>query len=323
MADRDRRVDPGFTLIEVVVVSVLVGLIALVIGFAITTVLRVTPVADSQVSTARSVQGLTVWFPADVASAVASGANITTTPSSLTCAGSEAATGVNLIELEWTVAELATSTFVAAYRLEPGVDGDIVHRYECSDATGPFNDTSSQTLTGPLASGTGVATATPTFDQVTLQLEGLDGTPINVEATPRNTAGSLPPVTTSPPQTPPVPCQITFDLPSPGPVYPSYGPRARATSGPETDKLQFGVPFGMTITGDTCGTVTIEYDTGVEDKSRAVTWSGTFGIVTIPKGDATPDTAQWTADDHTIRVYNNCTAPCATPPLDTTILVVT
>ncbi len=315
MADRERPADPGFTLIEVVVVSVLVGLIALVIGFAITTVLRVTPVADSQVSTARSVQGLTVWFPADVASAVASGANITTTPSSLTCAGSEAATGVNLIELEWTVAELATSTFVAAYRLEPGVGGDIVHRYECSDATGPlFDDTTSQTLTGPLSSGTGVATATPTFDQVTLQLEGLDGTPINIEATPRNTAGSLPPVTTSPPQTPPVPCQITFDLPS-------YGPLLRHTSGPLLDKLVFGDTLSMTITGDTCGTITIEYSTGVVDVWQPVTWSGNFGFVTIPKGEAA--TPQWTGAGHTISVYNNCAAPCATPPLDTTTLVVT
>ena len=80
MGDRSHLDDRGFTLIEAVIVVVLLGLVSLVIGFAITTVLRVTPTAESRVSTARSVQGLTVWFPADVASAVASGSNGVTGP---------------------------------------------------------------------------------------------------------------------------------------------------------------------------------------------------------------------------------------------------
>ncbi|MFW2333971.1 prepilin-type N-terminal cleavage/methylation domain-containing protein [Ilumatobacter sp.] len=321
MGDRSHPDDRGFTLIEAVIVVVLLGLVSLVIGFAITTVLRVTPTAESRVSTARSVQGLTVWFPADVASAVASGSNIITTPSGLTCVGSESTPGVNLIELQWTVSEPATATFVAAYRLEPGVGGDIVHRYECSSATGPFNDTTSQALTGPLASGTGTASATPSFDEVALQLQADDGTPIRIEATPRNPDASLPTTTLSPPLPPPTSppiCSVTFDSSS-------YGPVGRHTSGDPLllNKLLFPETLTVSISGFTCGTITIEYNTGVEDKSQTVSWSGSSGLVIIPKGDITPATPQWTAANHTISVYNNCPAPCATPPLDTTILEVT
>ncbi len=313
MTETNRGTDHGFTLIEVVIVTVLLGLMSLVIGFAITTVLRVTPTADSQVSNARSVQGLAVWFPADVASAVASMSNITTTPSSLTCVGSETGPGSNLIELRWTVDEPAASTFVAAYRLEPGVRGDIVHRYECSDATGPFDDTSSQTLTGPLAPGIGTATATPSLDEVALQLQGVDGTPIRIEATPRNPAMALPTTTTSPQLPPPTAptCYVEFD-------FDRYGPVARSTSGLTLDKLDRGETLTVAVDGSACGIITIEYNTGVEDKSQTVTWSGTSGFVTIPKGDDMSDTPRWTAADHTISIHNNCPAPCPTPPLDTT-----
>ena len=79
------RSDRGFTLIEVIVVTVLIGLVSLVIGFAITTVLRVTPTTDSGINDARSVQGLAAWFPNDAASARASAAGVRLKPVSLSC----------------------------------------------------------------------------------------------------------------------------------------------------------------------------------------------------------------------------------------------
>lgn len=303
MGDRDQ----GFTLIEVIIVTVLVGLISLVIGFAVTTVLRVTPTVDSQISNARAAQGLTIWFPDDAASAVASGANITSNPSVLTCVGSESTPGVNLLELRWTVAEPASTTFVAAYRLEPdGVDR-AVHRYQCSDSTGPFNDTGGQKLTGPLVNAS--VTVTPSFDRITLELQPLDGTPINVEATPRSPAGTLPTTTVAATLPPPAPCAVTFDSPTYGPVARYAPPHALA------EKLTAKVEPDFVISGDTCGTLTIEYNTGYEAKSRPIIVSGSTGIATIPKGDA-PDAALWMATPtppfHTIEVYNNG-APLASP----------
>jgi len=314
MAERHRPTDDGFTLVEVIIVVVLLGLVSLVIGFAITTVLRVTPTAESQVSTARSVQGLTVWFPADVASAVASGSNITTAPSSLTCVGSETGPGSNLIEITWTVSDPSPSTFVAAYRLEPGVGGDAVHRYACSDTAGPFTDTTFQTLTGPLSSGT--ATATPSFDEVALDLQGADGTPIRIEATPRNPAEALPTTTTTPALPPPNVCIVTFD-------QPTWGPTQRHLSGPLLDKLQTNTQLTMSVIGPACGSITIEYFTGFEQKVQPVNVVAGIGYVTIPKGDSTPSTPYWLSGSHTIGVYNDCAAPCATPPLDTSELDVT
>lgn len=289
--------DDGFTLVEVMVVTILLGLVSLVIGFAITTVLRVTPTAESNVSDARSVQGLTILFPGDVASAVASGANITPNPSALMCSGSETGPGLNIIELQWTVAEPSSTTYVAAYRLEPRGDAQRVRRYECSDATGPFNDTTARGVTAELANVATVV-ATPSFDRIELGLQALDGTPINIEATPRSPSATLPTTTTAATVPPPVACAVTFDSPT-------YGPVGRVASGLLIEKLDAEVEPDFTISGDTCGTLTIEYFTGFENKSREILWFGGTGTATIPKGDFTIDTPKWTAATHTIEVYNN------------------
>ena len=79
----------------------------------------------------------------------------------------------------------------------------------------------------------------------------------------------------------------------------------------------------MTITGDTCGTITIEYSTGVVDSLAAGDLVGKLRLRHDPERRGGGDSAQWTGAGHTISVYNNCAAPCATPPLDTTTLVVT
>lgn len=314
------RADSGFTLVEVTVVTLLLGLISLVIGFAITTVLRVTPGVDSQVSDARSLQGLTAWFHSDAASAVASGTNVRTNPSSLSCSGSETEPGVNLVEFEWTVAEPASTTYIAAYRLEPDGPDQTVRRYECSGSAAPFSGTEAQNLTGPLANSANVTANAPAYDRVTLELQAVDGTPLRVEATPRSPAAALPATTvpaTLPPPTPPTPCTIDFDVDF-------YGPVSRVTSGSLIDKLAAGVTLEMDVLGDTCGVIEIEYDTGVQVMTRPVTWSGSRGLVSIPKGDDTADTAVWLADNHPIEVYNNCSDPsCTDPPLDTTVLEVT
>lgn len=297
MADGTRDADRGFTLIEVMVVAVLLGLITAVIAFAITTVLRVTPVAESQVTNARSIQGLTAWFSSDAASVVPDdpdGVNLT---SPLKCANSEASPGANLVEFRWTAAEPSTTTFVAAYRLEPSAAGHSVYRYECSGSgSPPYSATTTQKLTGPLSDFNNV-TWTTSPPRIGLELRALDGTAIGLEATPRSPDDTLPTTTVPATVVPPDPCTVTFD--STGYIA------GRIASGPEIDELDRDIDIDVTIGGDTCGTLTIEYSTGYETKSREITWSGTTGSVRIPMGDSTADTPQWTPITHPITIHNN------------------
>jgi len=315
MAERDDR---GFTLIEVVVVTVLLGLVSLVIGFAITTVLRVTPTTESDVDDARSVQGLTAWFPNDAASAEASSSDVLIGPSTLSCSGVPAG-GDNLVEFQWTVTDPTPTTYVAIYRLEPDGEDRSVRRYECSGTgAGPFSGTAAQKLTGPLDNFSAV-TATPSFDQVTLALRSLDGSPIDIEATPRNPSDSLPPVSVPATVPPATGCSVTFDHLE----YPDPPPVARDG----LDQLSTGVTIGMDVLGPHCGLLTIRFETGSPIsgiQTRVVTQFGaTRGFVTLPKGDGDPTEPYWAAGNHLIEVFNNCPdVTCTETPLDTAALVV-
>jgi len=327
MAERDDR---GFTLIEVVIVTVMLGLVSLVMGFAITTVLRVTPTAESQVNDARSLQGLTAWFANDAASAARSATSIRNDPpaTSLGCTGSETFPGENLVEFRWTVDETTSTTesttFVAAYRLESDAADRVIRRYECSGPAGsaPYSGTTAQKLTGPLAD-VGEVTATGGFDRVTLELQSLDGSPINIEATPRSPADTL--AAAPPPGAPPQPpdtCVVEFD----DDRYPAAGSLARDVS----EKLLFGTSLGLTVTGN-CGLLTARVDTGYVIDTRPVIYAGltpggTRGRVDFPKGDGNPSEPMWMPSqpgEHLVEVFNNCPDPgCTDTPLDTTELVV-
>lgn len=312
MTERDR----GTTLVETVVTLLLLGLVAVVMGFAITTVLRVTPTTEARVDDARSLQGLTSQWPSDIASTPAQASNIRPSPSGLTCDGSETATGSNLLEVTWTDVEASPVAIVAAYRLESRPSGHVVRRYSCSDESGPFDDTVTATLTGPLAN-VAVVTASAPYDVVALDLQTLEGDPIRIEATPRNPLDALPTTTTAPTLPPPTPCAVSF-------VGAPYGPVGRHTSVELDEELLAAVPIEMTLSGATCGVLTIEYDTGPSDppdppyeaKSRIVAVVGTTGNVTIPAGDTTADTPHWAPGTHVIEVYNNG-APLATPATTT------
>lgn len=284
----------GFTLVETVIVVALMALVATVVALAITTMLRASAPTTQRVDDARSMQGLTAWFPRDVASTPARAANITSLPGSLACVGSETAVGDNLLELRSTISGV---THVVAYRLEADGGADVVRRYACSDASGPFDDTTSKTVTAELASAFSVS-ASPPYDLVAIDLQTVDGDAIRVEATPRNPDETLPPTTPAPPPSAPAPCSVTF-------VAPSYGPVGRY-AGPPAEKLLTSVDLELTVTGDTCSTLTVVYDTGyVFDEENPIVVAGTTGTATIPQGDLTPSTPQWTQGLKTLRVWNN------------------
>lgn len=308
-ADRDR----GTTLLEVIVTMIMLGIITSVVAFAVTTTLRVTPTTASDIDESRSLLGLTNRFAADVSSTPEAG--VTLAPSTLACIGSEVAAGDNLVELRWTADEPTSVEYVAAYRSETAPSGRVVRRYVCSDAAG-FNDTLRSTLTAPLDNSVPTLTAVPTSRLVRMQVQAPDGTVITAEGTTRDPPATLPTTTVAATLPPPTPCAATFDSSTYGPVA-----RKPLTDPDAPEELDKKVDVSITISGDTCSTLTLEYDTGFEPKSRPFTVTGTIGHVEIPEGDAGADTPRWTGAIHVLSIHNDgaaLTGPGTTADLDVT-----
>ena len=106
--------------------------------------------------------------------------------------------------------------------------------------------------------------ATPTFDRITLELESLDGSAIDIEATPRNPADTLPPASVAgdDPRAVRLPVEFDHDEYPPPPDPPSaLNP---------SDKLLFGITLGMDVNGANCGVLTVRFSTGVTGTPRSV-----------------------------------------------------
>jgi len=136
----DRR-DQGFTLVELVVVSVLVGMIAITLALVTSVILRSTPATEFRIDDARSTRGLQTWLSHDVASAppieklVGSfgGYDVHTTAPN-TCGGS----GVNVAHISWQEDDGSVTTYVANYRLVGSGNNRQVIRYACQDSGAGF-----------------------------------------------------------------------------------------------------------------------------------------------------------------------------------------
>ncbi len=125
--------DRGFTLIEVVMVTVIIGVVLTALAGAFTVIVRTTPSAEIRVDDARSTRGLATWLAHDTTSTPPFDAPdpkgwIDTSPGRNDCGGS----GSNIVHFSWREAGFSTTTFVANYRY---VDGRVF-RYTCSTSSG-------------------------------------------------------------------------------------------------------------------------------------------------------------------------------------------
>lgn len=327
----DRRTDRGFTLIEVILVTVLIGVVVAVVAASLVIILRTTPGAQVRADDSRTYQGLVTWLPRDVASTPDDGSGIVTYPGSLTCAGAESAAGTNLLELTWTQDEGAGDvTYVAAYRFETtSATSAVVRRHRCSsdaayanlrtlNLTSPLDASSVPTVTAPASPG-GHYTVAMEFITTDEEVFVVGGEDVVVEAVTRNPAATLP--TTTVPPGPPViiPCDASF----PSPPAP-YGPVGRKTNPPDpvsqVDKLAAAVSVDIEVTGDTCGVVELRYDTGTTVITQSVTPTGTPGTYTIviPEGTGGPGTPTWTAGIKTLEVLDDGVPLSGTTTLEVT-----
>lgn len=116
------------TLIELVVVSTIIGLLATVLAAAFVAIVKSNPANADRSDDARSMLGLTTYLPEDINSTPSTGYDFVETTGS-GCAGAVDA-GVSLVKLTWI--ELST-TYTANYRLEPGTDGYRIVRHACAN----------------------------------------------------------------------------------------------------------------------------------------------------------------------------------------------
>lgn len=190
--------DRGFTLIEVIIVLVILGIVMSSLSLALSVALRTNPDNQSRVDDARATRSLATWLSYDVSSTPpfvgerAQGGILTGAAND--CGGP----GSNLLHLKWVEAKPTAVTYVASYRFVQ-VDGigEIV-RVSCKSlGTGPYESTSTQNLTSGLK-----ASAAPTVvlavvgagpvTKVSFSLTGNTGQSVLVETASRNPADFFP-----------------------------------------------------------------------------------------------------------------------------------
>ncbi len=216
------RSDHGFTLTEVLISVVVMGIIATVLGGVFTVFMRSTPTTEARADDARSVMGLVTWLPQDVDSTPATGFDV----GQSTASGCNQNPGVNLLRLEWREKiGSVTTTFVSNYRHVSTASAARVVRITCSGVgSPPFATGDQQNLTSDLprlpggwtpgdapaavtVARTIPADLTSPVELVTMELTTFAGDTVRTDSASKNPSETLP-ATTLPSWIPPTPSTI-------------------------------------------------------------------------------------------------------------------
>lgn len=140
MSTRPRDRDRGLTLVELIIVTTLLGLVATVIAAAFITILQVTPSTQFRIDDARSTRGLQTYLARDIASTPPN-VPVDASEGGYLFSGAEpsdpdhrcnVSVGTNVLHMQW---KEAGSTFYANYRLVPDGSSNKVIRYYCTNST--------------------------------------------------------------------------------------------------------------------------------------------------------------------------------------------
>lgn len=206
--DGSRERDRGTTLIEMLVVTIIMGLVASVLAFSFIVIIRTTPGTEARTDDARTLLSVTTYLPQDVNSTPPNGFDFAPNATASGCLSAAGATNVNLVQMEWD--ELST-VYRVGYRYElvsgaVGAGREIV-RYACTDGSGSLDR---KRLTSELPNAFGSATVTPVVDTATgfdiglqLEVDTVDGKLLTVNARSNDPDTTLPPI--PPTVYPPIP----------------------------------------------------------------------------------------------------------------------
>ena len=125
-----RSADGGFTLPEVLIVVVLLGLLMPVLAMAFSVVVRTNPTSSDRADDSRSLLNLTNWISQDVSSTSEDGFYVGPLESGqVGCVAAWPGSSVNLLELHWRE---GSSHFVTNYRfVSTGPTTGQIFRYAC------------------------------------------------------------------------------------------------------------------------------------------------------------------------------------------------
>lgn len=154
--------DQGFTLVELIMVMLLMGIVTAAIGAAAIVVLRAAPSTQFRIEDARATRSLQTWLSYDVGSAPATvlgsrGGYDTTALAPNSCGGS----GDNIAYIEWVEDDGGATRYVANYRLVASGSDFTIVRYTCEDSGAGFGSASSSNVTRGISDATCAGFAPP------------------------------------------------------------------------------------------------------------------------------------------------------------------
>jgi prepilin-type N-terminal cleavage/methylation domain-containing protein len=191
--------DRGFTLIEVLIVMIILGVVSGALAFAFSVAIRTNPDNADRIDDSRSTRGLATWLSYDTSSTPpfvgerAQGGMLTTPAND--CGGP----GTNLLHLKWVEAAPVRTTYVANYRFvsKPSGDGQIVRVACFRRGTTPYQAVTAINVTSNLSPAaipgvTLVQNDAGLVAKVTFSLTGNTGESVLIETASRNPADFFP-----------------------------------------------------------------------------------------------------------------------------------
>jgi prepilin-type N-terminal cleavage/methylation domain-containing protein len=128
------RRDAGMTLPELLISMVVIGLILAVVAGSMVVTLRTQRSTDGRLNVARSEQGVSMWLPTDLASAVTANDEPGSPLCAAPCPTAASLGGSNALVLSWPSGS-ATTTVAYLYRPQSSGQGFELLRVECTGGT--------------------------------------------------------------------------------------------------------------------------------------------------------------------------------------------
>lgn len=179
------RREEGFTLVELLVVTVIVGIVMGALSSAIVVGLRTTDETTERLTESHDLQLLSVYWPADAQSGVEGRIKTGTFESECTGVPKTVDGSSNVVRFQWDQ-PAGTESYESNYRYAEDGDEHVLTRYSCVD-----NGAAREVVVAH-GLGTSAPTVTESGRQITLQLTLASGLTSRVTAT-RRTPGAVPP----------------------------------------------------------------------------------------------------------------------------------